>query len=262
MVLAAALALLCAGALARDSDEDPPRVGVAPGLHDVELDAQGRSRVLSFRVMNLSRGRPIRLRVSVENWEMDEDNQIRPIPPTEQSLDQWILINPVEFEIAPGKEQVVRFAVRPGVRLAPGEHRAMVWFTQVLDPVRDLPRRDGGQLVFPVRLRIGAAVYGRVAPWTRKGEILGVRCARRALRVRIRSSGNAHVRLQAHYRLEDGAGRAVAEGETPTTPILPGTTRALRVEPPKPLPKGRYALVLEGTLGEKPLRGRWRCVVE
>ena len=39
-----------------------------------------------------------------------------------------MIINPVEFTIPAGGEQVVRFAVRPRAQPEPGEHRAMVFF--------------------------------------------------------------------------------------------------------------------------------------
>ncbi|MDH5638783.1 MAG: molecular chaperone, partial [Nitrospinota bacterium] len=91
-------------------DSLTPQIGAAPPNVTVEIGGKPVSG--SIQLFNLSKT-PVKLHTTVSNWELDEANNIRTIPPTPQSMDLWTIVSPVDFTIAPGKTQTIRFSIRP-----------------------------------------------------------------------------------------------------------------------------------------------------
>ena len=102
-------------------------MGVSPSRFDLNLDEDTGTH--SFRVFNYG-DKPLNVNLEINNWDLDERGKVRLLPPTEQSLDRWIIINPVRFEIKPEDSQLVRFEIRPRTKLTEGEHRAMIYLNQ------------------------------------------------------------------------------------------------------------------------------------
>ena len=177
-----ALVLLCLAPL-----DASAQIGISPQKYDVVLG--GATQTQTFRLFNFSDA-PKEMAVTVNNWRMNEGNRAEVIPPTEHSLDQWIIINPLRFVIPPGESQAVRFAIRPAVQLADGEHRAMVYFTEQL-PSDD----DPNTVTMRSRLRIGAAVYAQVGEVVRQGTINGIEARTDSLTFSITNTGSANTRL-------------------------------------------------------------------
>jgi P pilus assembly chaperone PapD len=238
------------------------QVALSPQIADIALD--GPAATHSFRLTNQAK-LPMRVAVTVSNWTMDIDGNVTTIPPTEQSLDSWIELNPAAFTIAPGESQVVRYAVRPALALSPGEHRAMVFFTERPDP------QDASK---PATLRVyfhlGAAIYAHVGPVQENGEVASLRTDARAATFTLHNSGNATTRMRGQFALwqrqaypsanavtptqldkdfKPPAG-LIAYGRLPQDAVLPGADRHVTLDfDGKPLPAGHYVLALQGTLG-------------
>lgn len=250
-------------ALARPPAAPPPQVAISPSRFEVEIG--GAPTVESFRVINLGQD-PLEVRISLANWELDDGNQVVVIAPTEQSLDQWMVVNPLRFTIPPSQAQTVRFSIRPRVRPEPGEHRAMIYLDQILP---DEPAGTGIRL----RFQYGVAVYGFAGDVVRAGTLHGVRAAATdPLRFGfdVSSDGNAHVRMAGSFaiwpadlypgsehtgvikaregELPEGALEA---GDLPLLPVLPGTRRELSLEPGVELAPGDYVLDLNGSLEQR-----------
>src|SRR5690606_6736345 len=86
------------------------QVGFSPQYYDLPLaEAQGTH---AYRLFNLTRD-PKQVKVSVVSWGFDDRGEIRILPSTDTSIDQWVVVNPVEFTIPPGESQAVRFSIRP-----------------------------------------------------------------------------------------------------------------------------------------------------
>ncbi|GMV32025.1 MAG: hypothetical protein AMXMBFR59_41500 [Rhodanobacteraceae bacterium] len=258
--LLAALLLLTAGARAQ--------VGLSPQILDISLDAPASQ---AFRMFNYTADDKV-VKVTVVNWTMDADGKVTTIPTTEQSLDGWLVINPLEFTVKAGQNQVVRIAARPAVKLSPGEHRAMVYFEE--QPQAKAP---GAATTLRTVFRFGAAVYGHVGPIERKGELTEVKAHAAAGELTLRNDGNATSRCSgtfAIWRKTDFPGAAttsaipkagteevqlppgvVAAGRLPTDPVLPAATRRVVFDYAfkSPLPAGDYVLDLNGTFGDSPL---------
>lgn len=248
----------------------PPRIAVSPPRVEIDLDAGHPTEAI--HVINLS-DKETRISVSVAHWDLDENNKVRDIAPTEQSLDQWIVINPLEFAIPPGEQQTLRFAIRPRIAPMAGEHRAMIYLEQQPDEVGDASSSVN------IRYRVGVAVYGLSGQIDRRGGIRAIRHTtsgeNQFLDVDTISEGNASVRLSGRYGIwpqadypgdedartildepQDGPeNRSGVVGTLPQIPILPGTARIIRARLPD-LPPGAYSLYVSGSVSGRPFAER------
>lgn len=259
------LALLALAAVPALAETPPAQIAVSPPYVQVELGSKPINE--SLRLINMGK-EPVSVEVTVEHWDLDERNQVRALTPNEQSLDQWMIVNPVRFDVPAGGTQVVRFAVRPRVRPEPGEHRAMIYFNQ-----RSSGAAPQGQV--QVMFRFGVAVYANVGAVSRTGVLHGI--ARQGTTnppvfgFDIGSAGNANVRLGGQYAIwpeKDYPGQSATKpiaglekpdakppapiltaDTLPTTPVLPGTRRTILIQPGTRLPPGRYVLDINGDLG-------------
>jgi hypothetical protein len=267
MVRLAVLAIVVAlGIAAAARAASPPaQIAVSPSRLEVEIGA--RSTTESLTLMNLGDG-PVDVEVVVASWDLDESNQIRILEPNEQSLDQWIVINPLRFTVPGGESQTVRFSIRPRVRPEPGEHRAMIYFNQVL------PEEERSQHIMRVKFSFGVAVYGLVGDVVRSGRLNDVRVDDGSnplvARLDVSSDGSAHVRMTGQYAIypadaypgsdktswiQDQSPReiqvpelAVAAGMLPARPVLAATRREVLLQTRRELPPGDYVLDLNGDL--------------
>ena len=236
------------------------QIGVSPPRFELDIDSKPATH--SLRLFNYGE-KQVTVSVSVHNWDLDENNEVRILSPTEQSLDQWIVLNPLHFTVEGGQTQTVRFAIRPKVQPARGEHRAIIYLQEV--------REDDDNTAFQVVFRLGVAVYGFVGDVTRTGILHGIRVNGNRAEIDVSSTGTAHIRFDGQYAVwgadeypgpsktraivNSGAEdtkppQGVYYSDTiPTTPFLPGTRRTLSITFGEPLPEGRYFLDVNSDLG-------------
>jgi hypothetical protein len=272
MVRLAVLAIVIAlgiAAAARASSP-PAQIAVSPSRLEVEIGS--RPTTESLTLMNLGEA-PVEVEVEVANWDLDEANQIRLLEPDEQSLDQWIVINPLRFTVPGGESQTVRFSIRPRVQPEPGEHRAMIYFNQVLSE-EESPKHQ-----LRVRFSFGVAIYGLVGDVVRSGRLHDVEIVHGSnpmvARMDVSSDGSAHVRLAGQYAIYPadvypGAENttlnavhrpgdivvpemAVAAGLLPSRPVLAATRRHVLLQTRRELPPGNYILDLNGNLEDEAI---------
>lgn len=242
---------------------------VSPPRLELQIDSSGKNE--SIRLIN-SDSEPLEIQTSTYNWVQDENNQVQIVDSTEQSLDRWLLINPLRFTIPPGKAQTVRIAVRPRVKPEEGEHRAMIFFEEV-------PSAKNKSSAAVVIGRLGVAVYGYAGNIKRIGVLNSVQVEDKGNLVTaifdISSQGNAHIRMAGEYaiwsadkypgaaatkpipnvgakdvKLPDGVWEASG---LPTLPILPNNRRKLSLNTSTKLPPGKYVLDINGDLSGTPI---------
>jgi hypothetical protein len=246
----------------------PAQLAVSPSKFEVSLS--GRPTTETVTVMNLGK-EDVEIEVAVASWDLDEQNQIRLLEPDEQSLERWIVINPLHFVIPAGRSQAVRFSIRPRVSPVEGEHRAMIYFNQIL------PKTT--RSVVRVRFSVGVAVYAYAGEPRRDGTLHQVSIVPGSnpplARLDISSTGSAHVRIAGAYAIYPAAGfpgtqltswspdthpqeipvppDAVTAGALPPRPVLPDTRRDVVLQTYEPLPPGNYVLDLNGELNGKTI---------
>jgi hypothetical protein len=254
------LMMLAPLAAAAEETLPPPMIAVSPSIFELEIGST--PSVHSLRVLNFGK-EPVEVQVSLATWDLDEQNHVRLLDPDEQSLDQWIVINPLRFTIESGKSQSVRFSIRPRVRPEPGEHRAMIYLDQQLSEESEAQMR--------VKFRIGVAVYGTVGEVARVGELHSVELAKGSNPIKaglqISSKGTANVRIDGQYAVWQAAlypglaseerdrnlvapdavlPEAVVDADKlPGIPVLAGDCRQIWFQAGKPLPAGNYILDLD-----------------
>ncbi len=255
--------LLLAGVCTAVSAQPMARMGISPDRYEVVFDERGGD-TQSLMIQNLS-DQEITVSLSVSHWDLDENNQLRIIPPSERSLDQWIVINPLQVRIPPGSPQTIRWAIMPRLQPLSGEYRAMLFIEEKLPPA---PPTEGERI--RMKIRYGLPIYAHVGERIERTEYNGVNIDRDNNRVflDISNAGNAHVRLNGNYgiwRLSEFPGneealrqlrRGVSQpaepgqfitGALPGTVILPGNRRDVVLDIPLGAP-GKYRVVLDGEI--------------
>lgn len=239
------------------------QVGISPRL--LVLDENNINESQSFRLYNFT-SKAIEVEVEISNWSMNLDNQIELLPSTSYSLDQWTVVNPLKFKVKAQSSQTIRLAFRPPAEIVAGEYRTMLYFNQILtdnDPAKKQLRS---------KFRIGAAVYLHVGKQNPEAEILSASLTQDQLSIEIKNSGNIHTRFNGKWYLLSSdpephilalndeqklseISSLVAHDNLPTTPILPGHLRKLKIDT-KDLKfdsKTPWKLLLIGRLAEKEL---------
>jgi len=185
-------------------------MGISPDRYEITFDERG-GETQSLLVQNLS-DKPMTVVLSVSYWDLDENNQVRVIPPNETSLDQWIVVNPLSMEVPPGSPQTFRWAIMPRLKPESGEYRAIIFIEEGGEP-------EGSSEGTAVRMkmRYGLPIYAHVGERILSAELNGINVDGDINRVflDITNTGNAHGRMSGNY------------GVWPVTEF-PGTEEALR----------------------------------
>jgi len=244
-------------------------VAVSPARFELNIDNKRNTQTLE--IMN-NGDEEVAIDVDLANFDLDENNKLRVLPPTEQSLDQWIAINPKRVKIPAKSRRTMRFAIRPQVEPQDGEHRAVIFLNQ------DKTIKAPSGLEF--NFRIGVVVYGQVGDPNRSSKIHTVNADQRGFTLDIENIGNAHARFKGLYAVWDAnsypgdataksilqkvadtrkssesvnAEGSLAAGVMTRTPVLPGTRRTIVQGLPDTAKTGQRKVYLLGTLGEEPI---------
>jgi fimbrial chaperone protein len=249
------------------ADEPPPgQIGVAPSMFEIPISEKPVNE--SVRIFNLKKTQTT-VKVEVYNWTLDEKDEVKLLPPDKQSLDRWILINPLSFTIEPGKSQVVRFSIRPTAKPDPGEHRAMIYFIE--QP--SVAKADSAKAL-EILFKLGVGVYGQADPIKRAGNLnqFTFDKASASLVADITNAGNVHTRLKGNYSIWKkeafpgiGAAGKLAEQQKPEnapkgliisgqinqSPVLPGTHRIIKTQLTLPKGPGSYIIAVNAEMDGK-----------
>jgi P pilus assembly chaperone PapD len=242
------------------AEEPPGQVAVSPAMFELNIGSKPVNE--SIRLKNLKK-KPVTLKVEVYNWTLDEQNKLKILPPDPQSLDQWMVINPVSFTIEPGNEQVIRFSIRPRAMPNPGEHRAVIYFTEQIPPTK----AGGVEILF----KLGVGVYG-YADKVQQAAVLNSLTLDKAtgtLKADIQNNGNIHTRIKGEYAIwKKGAFPGfksmgnyfnwprdkkkpewfIASGSMNNTPVLAGNRRTIITRIPVPEDNTAYVVTVTGTI--------------
>ena len=250
---------------ARAEDKLPPAsIGVSPTR--VELTVQHKTTTGSVAVINLS-SQPVDISSSLVNFDLDENNNFRELPPEAGSLSTAIMLNPVNFTIPPHGSQTVRFAITPERLSGTGEHRAMLFLSELVDT---------NQAAVKLNFRLGVPIYAQLGEVEQKVQLhnAGFSADETLLEFDISALGNTQVRPTGYYLWwpadefpEEGKAynklRALADdanktppaettgGKLVTKPVFPGTRRLVTARLTLPAHPGDYVLVVQMKAGSQ-----------
>jgi hypothetical protein len=231
-------------------------VGVSPPRVLLPL-TPGASATQSVLVDHPGRQGALRVSVLLSDVLLKPDGSPLYLEPGShpRSLTRWLSVSPLEFLLQPQASQEVRYTVQVPPDAQPGTYWGIVFFES--GPAQE---RSGGQgLGIRVRTRVGHVVYVDVGRVVRSGRVQGVRYqppsggAGAEIRVVFQNTGNGVMRLKGRVEVRDGTGKAVAQAEVPETASLPGSTHEVAAPLEKPLPPGRYAVLVVLDYGEANL---------
>jgi hypothetical protein len=236
---------------AKDAPKKSAHIGFSPSMFRVSLDSGQADGTIN--VINLS-DKAKRVALDVKPWELAVDSTVLELPSSEDSLDQWMIINPTDFMIESQASRSIRWAIMPRVQLPNGEYRVMIYLTEMGDPEDKRPLQ--------LNYRFGLPVYVTVGDANRIGVLDDIVInvedkLKPKFGLTISSIGNAHVRIRGSYGLWDktlwpGEDKALAElsktdkpsgvfseagvsiSNLPKRPILQDTTRTIWIQPALP----------------------------
>ncbi len=223
-------------------------LGMAPMRTELRL-LPGQQRTGTIRLTNQS-ARQIRVRGEVLDFTIDATGT----PQFERSIreeaayscEPWVSLNPMEVELAPRSQQVVRYTVRVPQQVAQaGYHCAVSYLTL---PPAEQASEPGMGLQSAVRMI--SAIYivtGDVAP---EGGLSEVKVERsqnsegtvwRGVIV-MNNPGAVHYRPVGELALLDTAGKELESQKLVTVPVLPKREQRFLVPLKSPLQPGTYKL--------------------
>ena len=263
------LALSLSMAITAPAPTSALEIAVSPARFELDLNNSRKTQTLE--IVN-SADRPVEIGIDMANFDLDENNQLRVLPPTEQSLDQWIAINPTRVKIPAKGRRTMRFAIRPQVEPEEGEHRAVIFLNQ--------NNTSEGEEGLRFKFRLGVVVYGQVGETIRTAQLHGVNPNEKDMSLDVQNTGNAHARFKGLYAVwnatsypGDAAAAAMLQGIKDTrkssedvvapgtlaagvvseTPVLPGTRRNVVQRLPDAAKVGQRKVYLLGQLGDAPV---------
>jgi hypothetical protein len=245
----------------------PPSIGISPSRMEVEL--KPGTTTGSATVLNLS-NREITVRSSLVGFDLDENNSFRELAPEPGSLPAAMIVNPVKFTIPAGGSQTVRFAIQADRLKGSGEHRAMLFFSELVGT-----SHAGVMLNF----RLGMPIYAMAGDPDPIAAFNDLHYDRDSslIELDISSLGNAQVRPAGYYlwwplaeypeesRAFNEVARMVrnpsrdtpnglAGGRLVTKPIFPGTRRTVIANLVPPPDGGDYMLVMQVDAGRQTMQ--------
>jgi P pilus assembly chaperone PapD len=238
-------------------------LSVTPNMIELKIGSEPIRESIRLKNNNET---AISLKATINNWTLDEKNNLITVPSDAQSLDRGIVLTPEKVTIEPGKEAVLHFTLTPQSGLEPGEHRAIIYLTEIYPTVTG----DGIEITF----RQGVGIYGYSGQIRQAAELkkLTFDTATGTLNVDIENTGNVHTRFDGDYAIwkkgtfpgfksladylnkphnEKKSGGFIASGSMNRTPVLAGNRRTIKtILPIADLPAA-YTLVITGTLNGK-----------
>ena len=192
-----AAAILCLAAIlgtawpvpGMTANAPPPSIGVSPSR--LEISVEGNTTMGSATVLNMSE-RDIHVKASVTGFDLDEANNFRELPPAPGTLPNAIMINPVEFTIPANGSQTVRFAISRHRLEGDGEHRAMLFFSELVDT---------DQAGVKLNFRLGMPIYASVGETEPVAVLNGLKfdASEHRIELDVTSVGNAQVKPAGFY---------------------------------------------------------------
>jgi P pilus assembly chaperone PapD len=251
----------------------PASIGVSPSR--VELAVQKERTTGSATVMNFT-DKPVHVAASLTGFDLDESNNFRELAPTVGSLPRAMMLNPADFTIPPNGSQTVRFAIMPERLEGSGEHRAMLFFSELV---------ESNHAAVKINFRLGIPIYAQLGEADRTAQIHDLKIAndRTRLELDISALGNRQVRPTGYYlwwpagefpgeRVAYRKLKSLASGGDPslpsdvvggklvTKPVFPGARREVAAKLTIPEGVGDYVIAVHVDAGDQSLQRTIRSV--
>jgi hypothetical protein len=184
-----------------------------------------------------------RFTAHMQDWWRSEDGaqSIFADPGTlTRSCGHWVVLNPVEVEVAPGNTMKIRLTVAVPPAATPGGYWCVLTVDELPDP---LAASEGVGIRFKASVSVGVFIY--VGELQRAAAITAVEIVHESAIVTLRNDGNTPLAIEGRFEFvkpgvtEPTAVITLARNTLLTEPIVTGTFAATLPDPAI-LPSGRY----------------------
>jgi hypothetical protein len=257
---------LTPGSSAQDLAATPPpalpgdmiNLGITPLRAELTL-AAGALTSQPIRITNTSRDN-VQMRGAVVDWTLSPAGDLIYLKRSETAswgCGKWLQINPVEFTMAPGQTQLVRYTLTvPKEAVSGGYHCAVAFDMQ--QPTR--ARVESAMGVINL-VRLLTAIYVTIGTPEIQAKVKSIELVHSKdgktwnIVTEFENPGTTQYRVGGSVELLGEDGRLLRKFDYANFPVLPGVPRADRLEFADPLPPGTYRLRAVIDVGAKERLG-------
>ena len=212
-------------------------MALAPARFELEMKPGTETTVvvnLDYRSPS-GTAQPTRIVASLNDWNITPDGQVKfyRADSRPNSASPWLIYSPAESTVIPGVIHSIRVTVSVPLDATPGDHLAALIIEQRPDTIKF--NQNAREVI--VRYRLASVFYIKVSQLTRRGQFenLLAEYTEKGVVVTptLKNEGNSVIRPTASVKIEDPAGKVVAEiPEVTPLPLLGGseTRQALVIQ--------------------------------
>jgi P pilus assembly chaperone PapD len=182
-------------------------IGLTPSTIELEVQPGSHHRQI-LKVKNFNPDKAIQLTVSIADWTLDDNGDVKLLPPDEsaRSASSWVNFSPSVIILEPNTTQQIIVDINAPLALDKiGDHRTSVILSTVL-PSKQL--RAGKQGVWN-RYQMATLFYANVKPGKSAPQIsqallsLNDKKSAQSVAFKITNSGDRHTRLKGSIQLQN-----------------------------------------------------------
>ncbi len=219
-------------------DADGLSFNVTPMITDLSIEpGASQTGLTSVRDNNAVGSPPIRFKVSLRDWTLDQSGQPTFADPgtMPDSCAPWMTVTPSELSVSPGQDQLVRYTVTapPGSQ---GSYHCIILLTSAPEPA----------IVHNTSVNvcgcIGNTVYVQVGPPVYRAKITSLAVTTKNVALTVENTGSSYVRLGGVVKIADSTGNVIQQIKIPGYVVLPGSNnlRIVTMDTLSDLPSGAY----------------------
>ncbi len=214
--------LICA--VIRQEPAHATGVGIQPA--NVELVVKPGATVRrTIKLANLRTDKSQQFIVGVADWSLDENGQLKLLPPSANSASAWVRFAPASFTLKPAEAQEIVVDIAVPAKLADArEYHTAILVTNPIPSAEEMKKLNGvwnqvqvASLFYltPPGAKPKPAIENMSLDGTDKGPVV---------KTLVRNDGTAHARLIAQYQIADSAGKPAVSSDSQTV-LLQGQKR-------------------------------------
>jgi hypothetical protein len=223
-------------------------IALAPARFELEMTPGSETTVvvnIDYHSAKQS-AQPYRLMASLNDWNIHQNGELEFYKAGTQpaSASPWIIYSPGEVAVMPGQTHAIRVTISVPKDATPGDHLAALIIEQRPDTIK-LNRNNARQML--MRFRMASMFYITVPQVTRRGTLENLKATVDSRGIVItptlKNAGNSMIRPVTSVKVQDAAGRTVAEmPEGESLPILGGSELSQPLVIEKSLQPGAYTV--------------------
>ena len=191
-------------------------------------------------------GENLEIKVVQNDWLLSPQGEPQYLSPgtLKQSLARWLTLPANTFALGGQNQRDVRYTLQVPPGTAPGLYWGVLFFNSQAQPNANVPK-NGVALQYTVN--VGHIIYVEVGEVKTDGRISSLKAGfdkdKLTVTAALRNQGSTYLGVQGKVEVRDAKGVMVAQGEVPSSLILPGYSRSFDTVIDKVLTPGKYLVL-------------------